>query len=134
MGCDAFSFTDATANTYPRWEKFRFNPPSSRQQLDALAKVVRVDADRLAQMLPPAGVGMKIEPIRLCAACYIESLCHKIEWQFKVTRGCVSHKLSLLSECPNCGVRFKFPALWIDSWCHRCFLPFEDMTKYQRGL
>ncbi|MEH2157683.1 MAG: hypothetical protein V7K66_26080, partial [Nostoc sp.] len=45
-----------------RWEKFRFNPPPSRQQLEALAKVVEVDADRLAQMLPPAGVGMKLEP------------------------------------------------------------------------
>ncbi|MDP5339179.1 MAG: hypothetical protein NWQ28_11470 [Nodularia sp. (in: cyanobacteria)] len=30
-----------------RWEKFRFNPPPSRQQLEALAKVVGVDADTL---------------------------------------------------------------------------------------
>ena len=63
-----------------RWEKFRFNPPPSRQQLEALAKVVGVDADRLEQMLPPAGVGMNLEPIRLCAACYVESPCHRIEW------------------------------------------------------
>jgi transcriptional regulator with XRE-family HTH domain len=42
-----------------RWEKFRFNPPPSRQQLEALAKVVGVDADRLEQMLPPAGAGNK---------------------------------------------------------------------------
>ncbi|MCC5629122.1 hypothetical protein LC613_13965 [Nostoc sphaeroides CHAB 2801] len=89
-------------------EKFRFNPPPSRQQLEVLAKVVGVDADKLAQMLPPAGVGMKLEPIRLCAACYIDSPYHKIEWQFKVTQGCQQHKLILLSECPNCGVRFKF--------------------------
>ena len=68
-----------------RWEKFRFNPPPSRQQFEALAKVVGVDADRLEQMLPPAGVGMNLEPIRLCAACYVESPCHRIEWQFKVT-------------------------------------------------
>lgn len=47
-----------------RWEKFRFNPPPSRQQLEALATVVGVDADKLEQMLPPAGVGMKMEPIR----------------------------------------------------------------------
>jgi transcriptional regulator with XRE-family HTH domain len=117
-----------------RWEKFRFNPPPSRQQLEALAKVVGVDADRLAQMLPPAGVGMKMEPIRLCGACYSESPCHKIEWQFKVTRGCDRHKLTLLSECPNCGARLKIPALWVDSWCNRCFLGFEEMTKYQKGL
>lgn len=117
-----------------RWEKFRFNPAPSRQQLDALAQVVGVDADRLAQMLPPPGVGMKMEPIRLCAACYAESSCHKIEWQFKVTRGCARHKLTLLSECPNCGARFKVPALWIDSWCHRCFTTFTDMAKSQKEI
>ncbi|MEH2397481.1 hypothetical protein [Nostoc sp.] len=71
-----------------RWEKFRFNPPPSRQQLEALAVLVGVDVDRFVQMLAPAGVGMKMEPIRLCAACYTESLCHKIEWQLKVTLGC----------------------------------------------
>ncbi|ABA20776.1 conserved hypothetical protein [Trichormus variabilis ATCC 29413] len=117
-----------------RWEKFRFNPPPSRQQLEALANVVGVDADRLAQMLPSAGVGMKMEPIRLCAACYAESPCHKIEWQFKVTRGCARHKITLLSECPNCKARFKVPALWVDGWCNRCFLRFEEMAKYQKGL
>lgn len=117
-----------------RWEKFRFNPPPSPQQLEALAKVVGVDADRLEQMLPPAGVGMKIEPIRLCGACYAESPCHKMEWQLKVTQGCASHKLSLLSECPNCGARFKVPALWVDSWCHRCFTPFADMVECQKKI
>ncbi|PSB32839.1 helix-turn-helix domain-containing protein [Chlorogloea sp. CCALA 695] len=119
-----------------RWEKFRFNPPPSRQQLEALAVLVGLEADRLVQMLPPVGVGMKMEPIRLCGACYAQSPCHKIEWQFKSTQGCVGdshrHKLSLLSECPNCGARFKIPALWVDGWCHRCFLPFEEMTKHQK--
>ncbi|MBD2353761.1 TniQ family protein [Tolypothrix sp. FACHB-123] len=117
-----------------RWEKFRFNPPPSRQHLEALAKVVGVDVDRLAQMLPPAGVGMKLEPIRLCAACYVESPCHKIEWQLKVTQRCTSHNLTLLSECPNCGARFKVPAVWVDGWCHRCFLTFADMVKHQKSI
>lgn len=62
-----------------RWEKFRFNPPPSRQQLEALAVVVQVEGDRLIQMLPPAGVGMKLERIRLCGACYGESPCHKAD-------------------------------------------------------
>ncbi|MEB3310917.1 MAG: TniQ family protein [Snowella sp.] len=117
-----------------RWEKFRFNPPPSRQQLEALAELVGVDTDRLEQMCPPAGIGMKMEPIRLCAACYVESPCHKIEWQFKETQGCDRHKLTLLSECPNCGARFKIPSLWVDGWCHRCFLPFQDMAKYQKNF
>ncbi|MBH8566812.1 TniQ family protein [Nostoc sp. CENA67] len=114
-----------------RWEKFRFNPPPSRQQLEALALVVGVEADRLEQMLPPVGEGMKMEPIRLCAACYAESPCHKIEWQLKVTQGCKLHQLRLLSECPNCGARFKVPALWVDGWCQRCFLAFGEMVKWQ---
>ncbi|MBD2342400.1 TniQ family protein [Calothrix sp. FACHB-156] len=117
-----------------RWEKFRFNPPPSSQQLEALAKAVGVDADRLAQMLPPAGMGMKMEPIRLCAACYAQSPCHKIEWQLKVTQECASHKLALLSECPNCGVRLKVPALWADGWCQRCFMNFVEMAKYQKAI
>lgn len=115
-----------------RWEKFRFNPPPSRQQLEALAQVVGVGADRLAQMLPPLGVGMKMEPIRLCAACYVESPCHKIEWQFKVMQGCSSHNLTLLSECPKCKKRFKVPAEWVNGWCPRCFLPFVEMIAFQK--
>ncbi|MEH1856769.1 MAG: hypothetical protein V7L21_01885 [Nostoc sp.] len=53
---------------------------------------------------------MKMEPIRLCAACYTESPCHKIEWQLKVTLGCVGkarrrhrQKLHLGAKCPNRG-------------------------------
>jgi transcriptional regulator with XRE-family HTH domain len=117
-----------------RWEKFRFNPPPSRQQLENLAVVVGVDVDRLFEMLPPSGVGMNLEPIRLCGACYVESPCHRIEWQFKVTQACKQHKLSLLSECPNCGARFKIPALWVDGCCHRCFTPFAELLKWQKGI
>ncbi len=117
-----------------RWEKFRFNPPFSRQQLEALATVVEVGADRLAQMIPPAGMGMKLEPIRLCGACYTQLAYHKIEWQFKVTQGCDRHQLRLLSECPKCGARFKLPALWVDGWCQRCFITFAEMAKYQKPV
>ncbi len=117
-----------------RWEKFRFNPPPSRQQLEALAVVVGVEADLLVQMLPPAGVGMKMEPIRLCGACYAEVPCHKIAWQFKTTDRCDRHKLSLLSECPNCGARFQIPALWVDGWCQRCFMPFGEIVKSQKPI
>ncbi|WP_373529505.1 TniQ family protein [Nostoc sp.] len=88
----SFTFCCAIA----RWEKFRFNPPPSRQQLEALAVVVGVDVDRLVQMLPPAGVGMKMEPIRLCAACYTESPCHKIEWQFKDMQACKPHSVKVI--------------------------------------
>ncbi|MEG4108990.1 TniQ family protein [Microcoleus sp. S13_C5] len=115
-----------------RWEKFRFNPPPSPQQLEALAVVVGVETERLQEMLPPPDVGMKLEPIRLCGACYAQSPCHRIEWQFKTATGCDRHKLRLLSECPNCGARFKIPALWVDGWCSRCFLSFKDIVKWQK--
>ncbi|WP_460205622.1 TniQ family protein [Scytonema sp. NUACC21] len=76
---------------------------------------------------------MKIEPIRLCAACYAQSSYHNIEWQFKVTRGCARHKLSVLSECPNSGAR-KIPALWVDGWFERCFVKFAEMVKWQKVI
>lgn len=114
------------------WEKFRFNPPPSRQQLEALAVVVGLEADRLAQMIPPAGVGMKLEPIRLCGACYTQVPCHKTEWQFKVTQGCDRHQLRLLSECPNCGARFKISSLWVEGICQRCFMKVSEMAKHQK--
>ncbi len=117
-----------------RWEKFRFNPPPSQQQLEALAKVVGVQTDRLVQMLPPKGVGMNLEPIRLCGACYAQEPCHRMEWQFKQTMGCNLHQLRLLSECPNCKARFKIPALWVDGHCQRCFMTFPEMAKYQKAI
>lgn len=117
-----------------RWEKFRFNPPPSQQQLEALAAVVGVEADRLVQMLPPAGVGMNLQPIRLCGACYAQKPCHLMEWQFKATAGCDRHQLRLLSECPNCGARFKVPALWADGHCQRCFMTFGEMVQYQKAI
>jgi hypothetical protein len=97
-----------------------------------LAVVVRVEGDRLQEMLPPPGVGRKLDPPRLCGACYALSPCHKIEWQFKGMQGCDRHQLRLLSEFPNCGARFKIPALWMDGWCQRCFMTFMDMEKYQK--
>ncbi|MGL6341512.1 MAG: helix-turn-helix domain-containing protein [Waterburya sp.] len=115
-----------------RWEKFYHNPFPSLEQLEALAKVAQIDAQRLRQMLPPRGIGMKHQPIRLCAACHVESPCHRIEWQFKQTDRCKKHSLRLLSGCPNCKARFRIPALWSDSWCSRCFLPFAEMVKYQK--
>ena len=115
-----------------RWEKFRFNPPPSREEIEALAEVIGVKADRLEQMLPPKGVGMKLSPIRLCAACYVENPCHQIEWQFKHTDRCQKHQLRLLSECSNCKARFQIPAMWADGWCQRCFLSFVEMKKQQK--
>lgn len=111
-----------------RWERFYLNPPPSQTELEALAKVVGVGADRLAEMLPPKGVGMQWSPIRMCATCYAEAPCHRIEWQYKSVWKCDRHQLKLLSKCPKCEASFKMPALWETGDCHRCQIPFSEMV------
>lgn len=117
-----------------RWEKFRLIPFPSHRELEALASVVGVEADRLSQMLPSLGTSINLSPIRLCGACYAQEPYHRIEWQFKVTVRCDHHKLRLLSECPNCGARFAIPTLWMDGMCQRCFMTFGEMAKYQKQI
>ena len=79
--------------------------------------------------------------LRICAIAFCSSIVggRGIEIFAKVlfpmfggSQGCQHHSLSLLSECPNCGARFKVPALWVDGWCHRCFLPFGEMVEHQK--
>jgi hypothetical protein len=115
-----------------RWEKLYLNPFPSRQELEALADVVMVDADRLAQMLPLKGVTMKPRPILLCAVCYAENPYHRMEWQFKERRGCDRHQLRFLGKCTNCETPFLIPALWVQGECPHCFLPFATMAKRQK--
>jgi hypothetical protein len=115
-----------------RWEKLYLNPFPTRQQLETLADVVMVDADRLAQMLPSKGVTMKPRPILLCAVCYAENSYHRIEWQFKERQGCDHHQLRLLGKCTNCETSFPIPALWVQGECPHCFLPFATMAKRQK--
>ena len=114
-----------------RWEKFRFIPPPTHKQLAALAELVRLEVEQLNLMLPQ-GSGMKHEPIRLCAACYGEELYHRLEWQFKETRGCDRHQLRLLSECPNCKARFPIPSVWEEGKCQRCLMSFASMVVRQK--
>ncbi|MEP0795112.1 TniQ family protein [Trichocoleus sp. DQ-A3] len=117
-----------------RWEKLYFNPFPSSEELAALGKLIRVDATRLAEMLPPKGVTMKPRPILLCAACYGENPYHRLEWQFKDRWGCDRHQLRLLAKCTNCETPFPIPALWIHGECPHCLLPFATMAKRQKRL
>lgn len=116
-----------------RWEKFRFNPFPSQKELEAMGKLIGLDADRIAQMLPSNSEKMKMEPIRLCAACYAAQPYHRLEWQFQSTVGCDRHKLRLLSECPFCKERFAIPALWEQGECKKCHAPFRSMKKRQKA-
>ncbi|WP_244329093.1 hypothetical protein [Tolypothrix sp. PCC 7910] len=100
---------------------------------EALASLVEVDAE-LAQMLPPAGVGMQHEPIHLCGACYRENPCHRIEWQYTSVWKCDHHQFKLLAKCPSCEAPLKMPALWEDGCCHTCKTPFQEMAAYQKPV
>ena len=120
--------------TLARWEKLYFNPFPSYEELEALGKLIRVDAARLCTMLPLKGKTMQPRPIKLCGACYAEMPGHRIQWQFKDARGCGRHQLRLLSKCTNCGTPFPIPALWVEGECPHCFLPFAKMAKRQKPL
>lgn len=116
-----------------RWERFHLNPFPSDAELAAVTEVVGVAPERIRQMLAPEGVKMKCEPTRLCGACYQEQPYHRLEWQYQSTGGCDRHRLRLLSKCRNCQAKFPIPAFWEDGQCHRCRLPFIEMTKWQKS-
>jgi hypothetical protein len=87
------------------------------------------------------GEVMKCEPIRVCGACYVESPCHRIEWQFKSVWKCVGYSLGIshrhqlkLAKYPQCEARFKMPTLWENGRCDRCRLPFGRMAEYQKAI
>ncbi|MBD2074358.1 TniQ family protein [Phormidium sp. FACHB-592] len=115
-----------------RWERFHMNPFPLPQELERLAVVVGVSAERLAAMLPLKGVGMQWTPIRLCGACYGETPCHRMEWQYKSIWKCDRHQLKLLAKCPKCEAVFKMPALWEMGTCSRCQTPFSEMANHQK--
>lgn len=116
-----------------RWERFHLNPFPSPQELELLAIVVGISAERLAALLPPKGVGMQWKPLRLCGACYSEIPCHRMAWQYKSVWKCDRHQLKLLCKCAKCEALFKMPALWEDGNCHRCRMAFSVMASHQKA-
>lgn len=115
-----------------RWEKFRFNHFPTQKELKAVSKVMEMDVEELIATLPTKNQPMKLEPIRLCAACYSDRPYHRLEWQFKSTKGCDRHRLRLLSKCPSCGERFPAPAEWVEGRCHKCGMKYSSMAKRQK--
>lgn len=115
-----------------RWEKFRFYHFPTQEELEAVSKVMEMDAEELVKMLPTKNQPLKLEPIRLCAACYSEKPYHRLEWQFKSTVGCELHRLRLLSLCPSCGELFGVPAEWVEGRCNKWGMKFSSMVKKQK--
>lgn len=78
-----------------RWERFHLNPFPKDTELHSWAEVTGIEKQRLLEMLPVKGMGMKCEPIRMCGACYAENPYHRLEWQYKSVWKCDRHKLNL---------------------------------------
>ncbi|MEH2385133.1 MAG: TniQ family protein [Nostoc sp.] len=117
-----------------RWKKLYLNPFLTQQELEALAKFVEVEVEKLTETLPLKGITMKPRPIKLCGACYAEVPCHRIEWQYKDKMKCDRHQLGLLTKCTNCETPFLIPANWELGECTHCSLPFAKMVKRQKRL
>ncbi|MBD2560254.1 MULTISPECIES: TniQ family protein [Nostoc] len=115
-----------------RWKKLYLNPFPTQQELEGLAKFVEVEVEKITQTLPLKGITMKPRPIKLCAACYAEQPCHRIEWQYKEKVKCDRHQLGLLTKCTNCETPFPIPADWELGECTHCSLPFAKMVKRQK--
>jgi len=116
-----------------RLEHFHLNPFPTAEQIAGLAGYMGISPKEVLGMLPPHGVSMKLEPSRLCAACYAEVPYHRLAWQYKQTSGCEKHRLRLLSACPKCKKRFGIPSIWT-GYCDRCRLPYESMWTFQRSF
>lgn len=116
-----------------RWKKLYLHPLfPSKQELEVLSKIIEISAERLAEMLPVPTQAIKPpETICLCAACYTETPCHLINWQFKGVVVCDRHSLYLLSKCPKCKKTFSVPAEWEEGTCSHCGKPFSEMVKHQ---
>ena len=118
-----------------RWENLYFNPFPEESALEMLAALCRMDPALLRGMLPQRGRSIQPKPIRLCGACYSESPCHRIDWQYKMeVPSCCCHQLQLLHRCPSCKTSFQSPSLWEKGECHHCRMPFSAMAKKQKRV
>jgi len=109
-----------------------WDSPSRRRnptplQLIALSKLVEVDPEQLAKMLPSEPLHLQT---RLCPACYAEVPVHRLSWQRTNVNWCDLHSLKLLAACPECKYGFRTPAFWEESCCESCGLPFAQMQSH----
>lgn len=106
------------------WESPSLRRNPTNLQLLALSKLVDVNCEQLAKMLPPPDIHLQT---RLCPACYGEVPIHRVSWQQIGVAHCDRHHLRLLSACPVCQTGFRTPALWEDDQCEQCKLPMSQM-------
>lgn len=117
-----------------QWERFQFNPFPAKNNLKKLKKFIGLEAEQLFEMFPPESERKHFlhNTIRLCAACCVESLYHRLSWQFHSVSGCDQHRLRLLSKCPHCEKKFSIDApFWINGKCE-CGMRAGKMVKHQK--
>ncbi len=113
-----------------RWEKFRFIPFPSEEELKAVGELIGLSVAQLKGMLPQES--MKLLPIRLCGLCYAQKPYHRMEWQYQSRLDCRVHGVKLLTKCLSCGERFVIPSKWVQGKCLRCGMGFKQMGKQQK--
>lgn len=116
-----------------RWEKFRFNPFPTEEELALLSDFCGEPLERLMKSLPPEHERKRFmnNTIRLCAACCVKSPYHQLKWQFNSVAGCDRHRIRLLSQCPGCKKKFAIVStLWTKGKCE-CGMLLTRMVKYQ---
>ncbi len=116
-----------------RWEKFRFNPFPTEEELALLSDFCGETVERLMESLPPEHERKRfmINTIRLCAACCVEAPYHRLKWQFNSVTGCDRHRIRLLSNCPGCKQKFAIvSSVWTERKCE-CGMLLTRMVKYQ---
>ncbi len=116
-----------------RWEKFRFNPFPTEEELALLGDFCGETVERLMESLPPEHERKRFmfDTLRLCAACCVEVPYHRLKWQFNSVEGCDRHKIRLLSRCPGCKKKFAIVSkLWTQGKCE-CGMLLTRMVKYQ---
>ncbi len=115
-----------------RWEKFRFNPFPSQQELAAMGKLVGLNVEQLQAMLPAQGERLVMRSMRLCGACYRDNPYHRIHWQYESVEWGEEHGLRLISRCPACDEKFELPVEWVEGACKRCGMKFASMARRQK--
>ncbi|WP_088893776.1 TniQ family protein [Leptolyngbya ohadii] len=116
--------------TLGRWEKLRFNPSPSMEEIEIFCNYIGLAVEKLIPTFPAKGRRTTPEPIRFCASCYAEATYHRLEWQDKAIANCPKHQEPLLHQCPGCERPFSIPELLQGDQC-KCGLYFRRMAEHR---
>lgn len=128
----SFGLSTGCGSIFYRWEHLYFNPRPTVEEISLVCSVIGLREEELKKMLPASDESVLIQPIRLCALCYVNHPWHLMEWQYKSRASCMLHGVELMSLCPGCQKKFVLPCFWTE-WmvCDRCGYGFRRMYRRQ---